>query len=535
MQLVQQYLTEVEDETRKAVSKASLPCWLHVIRRLAPVPIGEYTHPKTVSHTRAALEAAVQKSAPLALCHRIAKSSDVPPEAILRGELVSQRDEQVLESMTVAPQLVLTDFGPEDLLAAAEVEKLGYECWRSMAKLRSLGKGASLVVTGREREPIQEYRTNELDYLIRNYDHRVERNLFNATATATVFGDYSRTPKEGTILLPHYNTHRLTFKKLGDLFERFLKMPFHAFSAQFNGPNFVWSTIDLGAYYDADRPLSEPFRATHGVSLESVLGVIAAISLSVVTSWDKDPGFFWHSWQRAYEGPRPLAQIEEDLRAALPSCITQLGLTFKPAEISVRGAVEFLTLREEKREGIGVGYSGPHYVFLPYGPDRFFIDYAYIWLRLYHLFHGVKLEDQNFKGDALESYTRRAGSPLPKGRLKGRDETSREIDAAFGLGDVLVIAECRAVARSIAVERGDSKALEIRQSVVEKALEDIDDKAQWLAAHPVGRNYDVSAYRIILPVGVTPFQEYIPSRDPPYWLSSWLPRVLSPDELLAKG
>jgi hypothetical protein len=66
--------------------------------------------------------------------------------------------------------------------------------------------------------------------------------------------------------------------------------------------------------------------------------------------------------------------------------------------------------------------------------------------------------------------------------------------------------------------------LEKRRSVVEKALQDINDQARWLAARPVGRNYDVSAYRTILPVGVMPFREYMPSRDPHYWNSSRPPR-----------
>jgi hypothetical protein len=498
------------------------------------VSLGDDHRPVTGLNTRAALEAAVQKWAPLALCHRIAKSSDVPQESILRGELVLERDEQMLKALTALPQLVLTDFGADDLLAEVTAEKLGYECWRSMAKLRSLGKGALLVVTGHEREPIKEVRTSELDYLIRTYDHRTERNQLGVTATATVFGGHGKLPEEGTIVLPQYNVGRLTFKDLGYLFERFLKMPIRTFSTGFDGPNFIWSTFDLGAYYDAHKPLREPFKKTHGVSLESVLGVIAALSWSLVMSWSKNRDFFWQSWQRAYEGPLLLESVEEDLRTALPSILPHLGLPFNTAEISVHDAVEFLTLREEKREGIEVGYPGPHYVFLPYGPDRFFIDYAYIWLRLYHLFHGLLLADQNFKGDALEACTRRAGSPLPRGQLKGNDGTSREIDAAFGVEDVLVIAECRAVARSIAVERGDPRALEKRQSVVDKALEDIDDKAWWLAAQPVGKNYDVSAYRVILPVGITPFREYIPSREQHYWIAPWLPRVLSPDELHAQ-
>jgi hypothetical protein len=145
MALLQRYLAAVGDDLRELVSMASLPCWLYVIRRLAPVPIGEDPRPATVLHTRAALEAAVQKWAPLALCHRIAKSSDVPPHSILRGELVTERDEQMLKTLRAFPQLALTDFGREDLLTVVAAEKLGYECWRSMANLRSLGASKSLA------------------------------------------------------------------------------------------------------------------------------------------------------------------------------------------------------------------------------------------------------------------------------------------------------------------------------------------------------------------------------------------------------
>jgi hypothetical protein len=523
MSLVQHYLTAIRDEMQKMVRQFSLPCWLHVFRRLAPGAIGEDSRPETVLTIRAALEAAVQKWAAFSLCHRIAMSSDVAPNAILRGELVRERDEQLLEALATLPQLALTDFGPEDLLAVAAAEKLGYECWWSMAKLRSLGKGASLDVTGRECEPVREERTNELDFLIRNYDRRLEENKLTATATATVFGDHAGAARKGTIFLPQYNTRKLTFDDFRDLFETCLKMPFRAICSGFEGPNFVWLPFDLGAYYHAHRPLSKPFQATHGVSLESVLGVIGAVSGAAVLSWDKNPGYFWRCWQRAYEGPFRLLEFEEKLQSALPSLLAQLELPFGPEEISVREAVEFLTLREEKREDIDVSYPGPHFVFLPCGPDRFFVDYANILDRLYHLFHGVVMSDQNFKGDALEAFTRRAGSPLPSGQLRAKDGTSREIDAAFGIKDVLVIAECRAVARSIAVARGDPRALEKRRSVVDNALQDIDDKASWLAARPVGRNYDVGAFRTILPIGVTPFREYIPSQDTHYWISPWLP------------
>src|SRR5262249_1736408 len=151
------------------------------------------------------------------------------------------------------------------------------------------------------------------------------------------------------------------------------------------------------------------------------------------------------------EGPCRLPKYEEAIQTALHSAIAQLGLPFDPAGISVREAVEFLTLRAEKRDGIGIGYPGPHHVFLPCGEDRGFVDSAHLFRRLVPLFHGVSLSDQNFKGEALEVLTRRGRSVLPSGELKGADGTSRQIDAAFGIGELLVIAECRVVARSIAV------------------------------------------------------------------------------------
>jgi hypothetical protein len=56
------------------------------------------------------------------------------------------------------------------------------------------------------------------------------------------------------------------------------------------------------------------------------------------------------------------------------------------------------------------------------------------------------------------------------------------------LAEVLIIADCRAVARSIAVNRGTSEGLAKRREVIEKAHKDIDEKAGLLAAHRNGTN-----------------------------------------------
>ncbi len=98
-------------------------------------------------------------------------------------------------------------------------------------------------------------------------------------------------------------------------------------------------------------------------------------------------------------------------------------------------------------------------------------------------------------------------------------------------GDASVIVECKSWSKSIAFDRGDPEAIRRRNSLINEALIEIDGKAQWLAEHPRGVNYDVGTFDDILPLVVTPFVEYIPSLSPRYWLKKGLPRVLNPTEL----
>jgi hypothetical protein len=528
--LVKDYLSFVEEQLCAAVRGNSIAFWLHVFRRLAPTAIGTDVSPTTVLLTRQALEAAVQKCAPAALCGGVGMSNAVLPSEVLGGYLVAHGDTVALKGIADYPQLVLTDFGCDELLAVLEAEKLAYEVWWAMALLRILGKGASLIVTGNPHDPARDGRSNELDFLVRHYDRRSRQ--FSVTATATVFADAFKRFSGGVVFLPRYNVERIPFSRIGPILETFFKRPFQSIGNR-GSPNFVWMPFDIASFYKAHRPFSGAFANKHGVAMESVIAVIAAIAHGAFRSWVYQPELFLlRSWQRAYEGPLRLTDYEMALTSAIPTVVHELGLEIDTATVSVRDAVEWLTLRESKLADIDIGYSGPHYVFLPCGEDRVFVDLAHLMARLYLLFHGVNLADQNFKGEALETLVRGRSAVLPKEELFGHDGTSRQIDAAFAAGDILVIAECRANARSIAFDRGEPEAIARRREVVEKALDDIDEKAQWLKRHPNGTRHDIRGYRAILPVGVTPFDEFIPSRAPRYWIDSWLPRVLTPDELL---
>jgi hypothetical protein len=236
-------------------------------------------------------------------------------------------------------------------------------------------------------------------------------------------------------------------------------------------------------------------------------------------------------WQRAYEGPSQRSYVISEIRRFLPSALEYLGSKDDTANVDVEGAFRFLELDASKRDSIDILLWGPHSIFLPYGDDRVFIDFAWTGRLLFNIFFEVQMDDQNFKGDALEKLVRKGASVLPTGECRSLSGARRQIDAAFEIRDTLIIVECRAVARSFGVERGDPEAIAYRVQRCEKALNDIDEKARWLAANPVGTNYDVRKYARILPIAVTPFAEFVQTLESSHWIAPLLPRVMAPHEL----
>jgi hypothetical protein len=91
--------------------------------------------------------------------------------------------------------------------------------------------------------------------------------------------------------------------------------------------------------------------------------------------------------------------------------------------------------------------------------------------------------------------------------------------------------ECKAIGNSFGFELGNPSSVEFRRSKLQSALDEIDERAAWLAREPIGRNYDVSSFKEVLPVVVTPFKEFIWSLAPSYWITDQLPRVMTTTEL----
>ena len=530
-QLVRSYLHRVEQELQSVLSKQSIAYWLHLYRRTGIGVTGRDQSPATIYNVRATFEAAVQKYASPNPCNRIGISDEVAPGDIFRGLLLSDDLKDSLAAALAFPQLVLTEFGVDEMRGLYDTEKLAYEVWKCMATLRILGKGANLIVSGTD-ECFFDNRSDELNKLVVAYDAR--NNVLNTSATGTTFrADRVPGDTSGYITTAQYNVYEVSAEVYGAWFKHFGIAGFTNPTGGAPITNFLWAPFNLLSYYQSHLPFRNAFEKKHGIPLHWIIAAIAAVHLRVMNLWLKRRGLIGHYWQRAYDGPSKRDSVLQDLELLLPHGFESLGLKIESGEVDLQKIFAFFALGDSQRESIDVGLAGPFSVFLPYGDDRVFTDYAWFDRLLFNLFFGTKVDDEgDFKGEMLERMVHRDKSALPTNPCQGDDGTSRQIDAAFELNGVLVICECKAVWRSLGYERGDPVALDFRhREVVDRALSEADEKARWLHDHPSGSNYDIRKYHRILPVGVSPFVEYIPSLSSRYWITPSLPRVLTPTEL----
>ncbi len=519
MKFCDDYLAIVEEQIEQEIARHSVIFWLHVLRRIFPSPAGENVEPVTNGWVRATLESSAQKFGQLSDCGDVAGSRDVPIERVLNGLLLRTEFTAEREHLKNGPtELVLTTFDVVELRHVYDCQKLCYEVWKCMASRRALSKGAQLQVF--PSQPFfHDKRTAELDALIESYDRR--QPFTAVTATATVY----KPNDEHAIGLPHYNVGMQKFDKQGLIAKRLGVQMHEEFI-----PNFVWLSDDLAAFYKAHEHFALAFLQKHKVALADAVAVIAALSLHVITQWRKFEEIIRY-WQRAYDGPSRRELIVEEIGRRLPIAIERCSLPAEAATVNVNAVFDFLELGDAQRASIDIGLAGPRAIFIPAaGSNRYYIDYEPLASRLYYLFFGLKVEDQNFKGDALEALIRNRESVLPHAAMRASDGSARQVDASFAADDTLVIVECRAVGRSLGMERGDPAAVKYRNDLINRTLRDVDDKAQWLRGHSRERQ-DIMRFRRILPIGVTPFREFIPSRDRYYWVTDTLPRVMTPDEL----
>ncbi len=528
-EIVTSYVRTIEEELSTTISRHSLKYWLHCYRRLSPHPIGEDTRPRTISLTRATLEIAIQKYSILGECDGVAISDKIEVGEILCGILLSEQF--ALERELVQngpPQLVLTKFTVENLRELYMMEKLAYEIWKASAVLRGLGKGTWLNVDSTTGEFHCE--TTSMHWRgIEILDERSNKaGNSNSSATATIFGEETQDSRGiSTCLLPQVNTHH----EAGEVIQAIFKHAGMEVRSDWS-PNFMWFPFEIKSYYEAHEEFAIGFNQRYGVQLQTVIAVIASLAIIEVSRWHSKKMPMLYAFERAYDGPRSIAGIHEDVRNMV-SILTDAWSWREISDDELKKGLGFWTLNTEKRHDLDLLVPGPHSIILPSGENGAFVDFAWAVQRLHFLFVGVKVPNQNFKVAAFEDSARKKTQVIPARELKARNGTRKQIDVAFACGPRLIIAECKSVGYSIGVMRGNQRSVKHRQEeVVEKALSQVDEKAEWLAHNPKGLNYDVSRYKSIVPIGLSPFVEYVPYEKAEWWLTDEVPRVLTVSEML---
>jgi hypothetical protein len=529
-ELVNKYLEVINTELSNIIRQHCLGYWLHILRRIACVlsPVKEDTdplRPEVAGLVRCMFEAIIQKYGTILPCEKINVSNQVDLDEILNGYFTRHNLEKVGNQIIENPQLVLTSFTKKELLEFYRCEQLAFELWRCSANLRGLGKGS---LWGVSHNPVEagEVRDKVLTDSLMIYDERSSSfdPFLQVTAKGTIYEFGNRDESQfGGIFVPVYNVGRIDTK---DMIKKLFEFHFEEIIT-----NFIWIPINIKNYYHENIPYSEEFRRKNGVDIQSVISIFTAISIRASTYWIENPELGVRYWRRAYEGPFRTEYILDEINEFIPHACEILQLN--PNDIDVLKGFDFWRFTDEKRSFIDLTYPGPHSIFLPYGDNRYFIDYAWMLRRLFDLFWNCKIRNENFKGEAFELFVQKQINPiLPTTPLKSHDGEKKQIDASIANEKDLLIIECKAIGRAIAFDRGIPEAIQYRKDCYDQAIDEVDEKAKWLIEKQHGTNFNVMQYDRIIPIVITPFTEYIRTDERKYWLSDRIPRVLKLQEII---
>jgi hypothetical protein len=556
------YLDCLETEISKIISKNSIAYWIHLLKRIActlSLCGDDRDRSSTLQIVRSTFEASIQKYGTFEPCNRIGFSGELEIDDILSGFFKKENIEEVIDSIILdpelnlpdyerielkkvlkdevqqvidiiheSPQLVLTNFGLNELKEFYELENLIFEVWRSYANLRGFFKGSSCIV---EHNPgdVFEDRDDFLEVSINIFDDRSDFDFTTPFTARGTFYPLKDKDNHSITVIPIYNVGKINTKSMIESYSKsYSDVDLHITSDIIS--NFIWIPINMYSYYKSNLNYSKAFVKVNKVNFESVIVVFTILLYHVMANW-KDPAFMFKCWQRSYEGPYKKEDIFNILQNDLSSCIEYFGLSEE--SIDLEKGFDYWALTEEKRKNIGLSYPGPHSIFLPYGKDRYFIDYAWMNHRLFDLFWNCKISDENFKGTALETLIQgQQELALPTKECKSLNGDKRQIDASFERNDVLLIIECKSNNRSIGFYKGTKNSLVFRKERYEEAVKQVDEKAEWLIREFKGTNFDISKFRKIIPIVITPFIEYIPYNERKYWISDKIPRILTPSELI---
>jgi hypothetical protein len=360
-------------------------------------------------------------------------------------------------------QWVLTKFRIIDLLHTYEIEGLAYEYWKTTAWMRALGKGAAFKLQQNDDWP-EPVIARKLARLIASYDSRIERVPFSSSLLGFWFlpEDSVTNLNTSKLFIPIYNVYRApapSFSAFGRLADRLTNDDFK--------PNFTIQTLDLEGFRHSHSFLADEFRTLQGCTLDGFLACLWAlcnivmVPPRVVTAMVENEelgrqAFAYETLNLLQRGYLLFGETQQDLLETILARLSDFETPIKDYEANdIEIALEILTLRDEKRDQIGLWSGGRRFVVMPMSGGML-LDLQGVPFILNSLFYKLQYE-QTERGLIFEEAFREAikqkGFSLDRvGKIHGSSGSEREIDASVRIDDELILFECRTIERPLDYE-----------------------------------------------------------------------------------
>lgn len=549
--MLSELLPVIESEFNRVLSKHSVFYWLHIYRRIAPhlaSELGNNTDEETVIVVRSHLEQAIYKYGSLSINDDYALSSDIEFKDILGGLLIEIMENNLSEGQVKAyvdvikkkKQWVLTSFSKNSIFDMYYLEGVAYQYWYILAKMRAIGKSidATIDIHG----VINEHRSEEQSLLIKSFDTRNSENSpsFGMTSNVGTFVKSEIGDVNNTIFCPMINSNRYTLSDLG----------INAGKYDYS-PNFIPFFINSESFYNSHKYLEKKFAKKFGFGLLELCEMLqllswVAVSSSVVNnSFKKMNGkndlwsYIYNHFQRGY---KVYALTYEELKIELKQCLAQFKqrgtLTLSNLEEQFDKIIEFVTLKESCQENIGIWSNGPKPILIQ-SSDVYILEYSSIYYLLQNLFFGLRHYDsKNMKGfefeDSLCELATNNGFDvvLDSTEIKTQDK-NREVDVGVRIGDKLYLFECKCFERPLNFDIGNPKTINNRTEELDKKLQQADTLREFVIENSKGTNYDFSWATEVHSYVVSPYTEWVWSKEKRLWSSNPdIPRILSVYEVI---
>ncbi len=524
----------IENRMQLIISPKSLYYWLHVNRHLPPEPFHRRDMiPVSASLWKRTTESAFAKFGcdfvPNEFVH-LAKRSRI-------GDIASGNYAKAVEWLV--PRRVrnkegvlgtyLRNFSDDDLVAWFQIGYLADLVRRCVASKRRLYKGGTLVINPNHASFTVE-NDPDTDWLIDSFDyrHRYSGLASRSGVVITPPTEKLRAP----MLVGGWNVHKYPLDQ--EIVKSLLGSEAEVVGTTII-PYLIWGTIDVAQYHDYHSFCSEQYFKQYGVSLETTLKTLYALSVS---AFAQNPLARWELFQRGYSRWLTSEDLVDGCLNTLQSLPPDFGEATIPGRDDVSLVLRRFTLSEATKQSISLNTLGPRPMLISDRKGHYTVDLLAIPDVLSSMTSEFREQVQG-KGPIFERYVKELVELTSSGilwkcssRLTAADDSQIELDVSLVFKDILVICECKSISRSLAFEEGRSEALDFRKRKFEQAIQEVDIKANWLAIHPQGKNYalppDVTS---IIPVVVSPFVEYVWSRQSDLWLSEETPRICTPLEV----